>query len=196
MRDASRSVSERKREAFLEMHTQIYASMQGIALMGKALIGHLAVHEECMIVCVGQVSTPEIHLYLIQTEHQVGAQCGIELLVHVIIGLPVGLTLSLDIEAQGDAAQDIILYIETIVAVHAELMLRDERHVLVLVADEVVRIVIVVILLELGMGEAIGGTPHQVVVESLSAQGRLNTAAIALAGIVDDTSEAIVGTHT
>ena len=65
MRDASRSVSKRKREPSLEMHTQIYASMQGIALMGKALIGHLAVHEECMIVCVGQVAAPEIHLYLV-----------------------------------------------------------------------------------------------------------------------------------
>ena len=85
--------------------------------------------------------------------------------------------------------------IESVVAVDAELMKRDKRHVVVLIAHGIAIIVQVVILLELGIGEAVGCRPRQVVVDRRASQGHLDTATIALASIDHGTSEAVIACH-
>ena len=121
-------------------------------------------------------------------------------LLGIGVGLiPPGLTQTCDIGADGEAT-------DVIVGHRAECMLRHERHIFVVVIPLHFQIGIIIrtlwspacqikslVVVELGIGEAIGKSPIERIVEEPSAKCRFQSAGMALAGI--DHHTAIVGTR-
>ena len=146
----------------LEEHPDIDASVEGKALLSKTLLGQRAIHQEGVVLRASDVASPDIHIKLTEVESKVSTQGSIELLVLFVVSLPVGLALALDISTNRDAMKHIILYIEVIVSICTELMLRNEGHELILVVNGLIALAsrdAVRIFLEGGTCVTIGGCP-------------------------------------
>ena len=82
-------------------------------------MGQSAVDQEGVVVRASEVAAPEIDGDGTHIDQHVGSEGGVELLRQQVVGLPVGLALSVDIEAEGDAAEHTVGEVEAIVGTGA-----------------------------------------------------------------------------
>ena len=180
-----------------EVNVEVDADLQRIGALGElaCTAGSAALHGEGVVLRVGEVASPHAHDDGTEVVVGMGAEQGIELLTVGVCLVPPRFALSRDVGAQRQ-------FVDMPVGHRAERMLRNEGDVVVCVvivqASTVIRSQIflrICILVELRIGEAVGKTPVEGVVESLASQSGLKSAGVALASIHHDTAVIAVRLH-
>lgn len=89
------------------MQTDVYARLYRVAALSEGALRAVdrAVDEECVVFCVCEITPPQPHVDAAEVENGVRSECGVEVLVIVVVNVPVGASVAADIGTECQRAQ-------------------------------------------------------------------------------------------